>query len=65
MLWPLYLQGKRPWYLLYRRLGGPQSRSLRGDKEKNTQPLPELEPPVIQFVAQRYTTELFRFIKFT
>jgi hypothetical protein len=27
---PLYPQGKRPWYPLDRRLGGPQSRSGRG-----------------------------------
>jgi hypothetical protein len=29
-------------------------------KEKNSQPLPGLEPPIIQPVAQRYTTELSR-----
>jgi hypothetical protein len=40
------------------RLGGPQSRSGRGGEEKNSQPLPGLEPPIIQTVAQRYTTEL-------
>jgi len=27
--------GKEPWYLLDRRLGGPQSRSGRGGEEKN------------------------------
>jgi hypothetical protein len=54
----LYLQGKSPWYLLDRRLGGPQSPSGRGGEEKNFQPLPGREPPVIQPVAQRYTTEL-------
>jgi hypothetical protein len=37
------------------RLGGPQSRSERGGDEKNSQPLPGLEPPIIQPVAQRYT----------
>jgi hypothetical protein len=31
---PLYPQGKSPWYPLYRRLGGPQSRTRRGDEEK-------------------------------
>jgi hypothetical protein len=31
---PLYHQGKIPWYPLDRRLGGPQSRSGRGDKRK-------------------------------
>jgi hypothetical protein len=39
-----------PWYLLDRRLGEPQSRSGRGD-EKNSQPPPGLEPPIIQPVA--------------
>jgi hypothetical protein len=42
---PLYPQGKSPWYPLDRRMGGPQSRSGRGGDEKNSQPLPELEPP--------------------
>jgi hypothetical protein len=37
--------GKSPRYLLDRRLGGPQSRSGRGGEEKNSQPLPGLEPP--------------------
>jgi len=48
----LYFQGKIPWYPLYRRLGGPQSRSGRGGEEKNSQLLPGLEPPIIQPVAQ-------------
>jgi hypothetical protein len=52
---PSYPQGKRPWYPLDRRLVGPQSRSERGGEEKNTQPPPGLEPPIIQPVAQRYT----------
>jgi hypothetical protein len=47
---------------LDRRLGGPQSQSERGSEEKNSQPLPALEPPIIQPVAQRYTTELSRFL---
>jgi hypothetical protein len=47
-------------YPLDRRLGGPQSWSGCGGEEKNTQPLPGLEPPIIQPVAQRYTTELSR-----
>jgi hypothetical protein len=51
---PLYPQRKSPWYPLDRTLGGPQSRSGRGGEEKNSQPLPGLEPPIIQ----RYTTEL-------
>jgi hypothetical protein len=55
---PLFLQGKSPWYPLDRRLGGPQSRSGCGGEEKNSQPLPGHEPPIIQLVARRYTTEL-------
>jgi hypothetical protein len=46
--WPLYYQVKSPWYPLDRRLGGPQSWSRRGGEEKNSQPLPGLEPPIIQ-----------------
>jgi hypothetical protein len=33
-------QGKSPCNLLDRRLGEPQSRSGRGDEEKNSQPPP-------------------------
>jgi hypothetical protein len=40
----LYPRGKRPWYPLDRRLGGPQSRSGRGGEEKNSQLLLGLEP---------------------
>jgi hypothetical protein len=39
---------------------GPKNRSGRGDEEENSQPLPGLEPPIIQPVAQRYTTELYK-----
>jgi hypothetical protein len=49
-------------------LGGPQNRSGRGREEKNSQPLPGLETPIIQPIAQRYTTEmsrLFVMISFT
>jgi hypothetical protein len=56
------LQGKSPWYPLDRRLGGPQSRPGRGGEEKNSQPLPGLEPPIIQPLAQRYTAELSRLL---
>jgi hypothetical protein len=42
--------GKSPWYSLDRRLGGPQSRSGRGGVEKNIQPMPALEPLIIQAV---------------
>jgi hypothetical protein len=55
---PLYPQGKSPWYPLDRELGGPQSQFGHGGEEKNSQPHPALEPPIIQPVAQRYTTEL-------
>jgi hypothetical protein len=55
---PLYPRGKSPRYPLDRRLGGPQSRSGRGGEKKHSRPLPELEPPIIQPVAQRYTTDL-------
>jgi hypothetical protein len=59
---PLYSQGKNPWYPLDWRFGGPQSRSWRGGEEKNSQPIAGLEPPIIQPVAQRYTTELSRLL---
>jgi hypothetical protein len=57
---PFYPQGKSPCYTLDRRLGGPQTRSGHGGEEKNSQPLPGLELPIIQPVTQRYTTEIFR-----
>jgi hypothetical protein len=41
---PFYTQGKSPWYPLHSRLGGPQSRSGHGGKEKNSQLLPGFEP---------------------
>jgi hypothetical protein len=59
---PLYSQGKSPWYSSYRRLGGPQSRYGHSGEVKNSQPLPGLKPPVIQPVAQGYTTELSRLL---
>jgi hypothetical protein len=59
----LYPQGKSPWYSLYRRLGEPQSLSGCGGEEKNSHPLSGLEPPIIQPVAQRCTTELTRLLK--
>jgi hypothetical protein len=59
---PLYLQAKSPWYPLDRRLGGLQNRSGRGGEEKNSQPLPGLEPPIIQLVHQCYTAELSRLL---
>jgi hypothetical protein len=41
-------QEKTPWYPLDRGLGAPQNRSGRGGEEKHSQPLPGLEPPIIQ-----------------
>jgi hypothetical protein len=55
---PLYPRRKSPWYPSDRRIGGAQNRSGRGGEEKNSQPLPGLEPPIVQPVAQRCTTEL-------
>jgi hypothetical protein len=55
--------GKSQWYPLHKRLGGLQSRSGHGGEEKNSKPLPGLELPIIQPVAQRYTTELSRLPK--
>jgi hypothetical protein len=46
---PLYPQRKR-WYPLDRRLSGTLRRLGRGG-EKNSEPLPGLEPPIIQPVA--------------
>jgi hypothetical protein len=60
--WPLYFRSKSPSCPLDRKLGGPQSRSGRGGEEKNSQPLQGLESPIIQPIAQRYTTELSRLL---
>jgi hypothetical protein len=57
---PLYSLGKSPWYPLDRRLDGTQNRSGLGGEEKNSQPSPKLEPPIIQPVAQFYIAELSR-----
>jgi hypothetical protein len=38
--------------------GWAPDRSGRDGEEKNSQPLPRFEPPIIQPVAHRYTTEL-------
>jgi hypothetical protein len=40
---PHYHWGNCSWYPLYRRLGGPQSRSGRYGEEKNLLPLPRIE----------------------
>jgi hypothetical protein len=47
---------------LDRRLGGSQNWSGCGSVEKNSQPLPGLDPPIIQPVALSYTTELSRLL---
>jgi hypothetical protein len=54
MTWLLYLQGKSPWYPLDRSTVGPQSQSGHGGEEKNSQPLPELKPLIIQPITQYY-----------
>jgi len=54
--------GKRPLYPLNRRLGGPRSRSGHSGEDKHFQPLPGLEPPIIQAVAQGYATKLSRLL---
>jgi hypothetical protein len=43
---------------LDRRLSGPQSWAGCGGEEKNSQPLPGLETPIIQLVAQHITMKL-------
>jgi hypothetical protein len=52
--WLLYPQRKSPWYPSDRKLGGPQNCSRCGGEEKNSQPLPELEPSIIKPIAQHY-----------
>jgi hypothetical protein len=52
--------GKSPWYPFDTRVRGPRSRSGCRGGEKNSQPLPGLEPPIIQPVAQSYTIGLTR-----
>jgi hypothetical protein len=50
---------------LDRRLGGPQIRSGRGGEEKNYELLPGFESPIIQHLAQSYTTEISRLLEAT
>jgi hypothetical protein len=56
---PLYHQGKSPWYPLDRMVGELQGQSGCSSEEKNSQPLPGLEPPIIQLIDQCYTTEKY------
>jgi hypothetical protein len=44
-------------------LAGLQSWSGHGGDEKNSKPLPGLEPPIIQPVVQRYTIEVSQLLK--
>jgi hypothetical protein len=47
--------GKEPLVPIGQETGVPQSRSEHsGGEEKNSQPVPELEPPTIHPVAQRF-----------
>jgi hypothetical protein len=49
-------QGKSPWYLMDKRLGGPQSRSGRGGEDKNSIiPLPGIEPRSSSLKPSHYT----------
>jgi hypothetical protein len=48
--------GKSPWYPSDRMLDGSEIQYGSGGVEKNFQPLPGLEPPIIQPVAQRHTS---------
>jgi hypothetical protein len=47
---------------MVRGLVGSQSRFGRGGEEINSYPLSGIEPPIIEPVAQRYATELFRLL---
>jgi len=43
--WPLYPQGKNPWYQLHMSLRGPQSQyEYKGGKDKNFCPCWEFDP---------------------
>jgi hypothetical protein len=61
---PLYSPGKSPRYPLYRRLGGPQSRSGRRGEEKILDPTGtrNFDPTVVQAVA--IPTELSRLLAY-
>jgi hypothetical protein len=57
MPWPLYSQGKNPWYPLDRRLGEPRA-GLDAVVKKIPSPCLDSNLPIIQPIAQHYTTEL-------
>jgi hypothetical protein len=48
---------KSPCYPMVSRMGEPQSRCGHGGEERNSQPVPELEPSTTQHVAQGYNNE--------
>jgi hypothetical protein len=51
---PLYLQGKNPWYPLYRKVGGHRSRFGRYAIEKKCLDPDENQTPAAQLTARRY-----------
>jgi hypothetical protein len=55
-------QGESPWYTPDRWLGVPRNRSGHGVEKKNSQPMPEFDPSIIQPEAQGYTAELTQFM---
>jgi hypothetical protein len=55
--WPLYLQGKSPWYPLDRRSGGLQSWSGCGSKEKKSMPLLGAKQKCVKQVKKEDITE--------
>jgi hypothetical protein len=55
---PPYSQRKIPRYPPNKRLGGPQNKSGRGGEEKDSKPLPVLEPLIIYPAAHPHTAEL-------
>jgi hypothetical protein len=60
---PLYPQVKSPLYPLDRRLGGPQSRSGRGDEEKSSQ-APTRIYTRINFTFERKGLRVYQLIKY-
>jgi len=53
---PLCLQGgENSWYLLYRRLGGPQRQSGHFGEKRNLLPLPGIKPCIAHINVQHKT----------